>query len=308
MLAERAATKRRNRNITFGLTILVAAFVAYRWVQDSSKKSSAQAKLDYVSRWVDLEKRETGQFWNCAMASEVDVGMFANAGQIQQRVESAYATQQQTFSEHLLTECVPKMERARQAFTVLRDAPPELKTPLDAYQASLPAMQQGIELYAERIKNRAGTKDVDQLIQELGNAWHSEIKPTPETIAYEKFMYCAIPGLERMKDAQQMLEYMADTCYKKDPVSFMDRVRKQCGPLLANVDGKAAPSKTYKLSHKKFFEDDARQLSAWDSCGRKARKGKKVEDLGEFLVAVGDYMAARALVVDAARSIEASVK
>ena len=62
------------------------------------------------------------------MASEVDVGMFTNASQIQQRIESAYATQQKTFSDHLLTECVPKMERARQAFGGLHDPPAELRS------------------------------------------------------------------------------------------------------------------------------------------------------------------------------------
>ena len=38
-----------------------------------------------------------------------------NADQVQQRVEAAYFTQQKTFSEHLVTECIPKIERVRQA-------------------------------------------------------------------------------------------------------------------------------------------------------------------------------------------------
>jgi hypothetical protein len=106
-----------------------------------------------------------------------------------------------------------------------------------------------------------------------------------------------------MKDAQAMLEFLADACYKKDPVSFMDRVRKDCGPLLTNPDPKAAPSKTFKATQKRFYEDERRQLQAWDSCGRRSRKGKKVDDLGDFLVAVGDYMAARGKVAEAARAL-----
>jgi hypothetical protein len=303
LAAQRAATGRRNKAI-YGIVIAGAlgAF-AFKWTQDSGHKAEVQAKLDYFGRFADLDKRETGLFWNCIMAGEVDINTFSNANQFQQRIEAAYAAQQKTFSEHIVTECLPKIERAQQAIASLSEPPPEFKAPLDAYKASLPGLQSGINLYAERLKNRGGTKDVDQLIQEYGNAWHSEVKPTPETIAFEKFMRCAVPGLEKMKDAQAMLEFLADTCFKKDPVSFMDRVRKECGPVLQNVDAKAAPANSYKATHKKFYEEEARQLQAWDSCGRKARKGKKAEDLGDFLVAIGDYIKARSEVGKRAKDL-----
>jgi hypothetical protein len=302
---EAEAKGRRNRVLYtgFGLVALVA-FGAW-YMKDSRSKGDLQSKLDFAGRWVELEKKETGQFWSCVMASEVDVGMFSNAGQIQQRLEAAYLTQQKTFSDHLLTECVPKMERAREAFASLADPPPELKGPMDAYKKTLPELQDGIEVYADRIKNRDSTKSVDQLIQELGNNWHTDSKPTPEAVAFDKFLQCAIPEWPKLKDVQALLELLAQTCYKKDPVSFMDRIRKDCGPLLTNVTA-AAPSKSYKLVQKKFFEEDARQLRAWEDCGRKARRGKKVEDLGEFLVAVGEYMGARAAVGKAARELSDS--
>ena len=91
---------------------------------------------------------------------------------------------------------------------------------------------------------------------------------------------------------------------KKDPVAFMDRVRKDCGPLLTNPDPRATPSKTWKLSQQRFFEQDARQMQAWEGCGKRSRKGKKTEDLANFLVGVGEYMEARTEMVKAARSIK----
>jgi hypothetical protein len=308
MAIERAAKARRNRIVYIGFGLAALGLVAVWMVKDSKNKGAVQEKLDYAERWVNLEKKETGLFWNCVLASEVDVGLFSNAGQIQQRIEAAYATQQKTFSEHLLTECVPRMERTRQAFAGLPEAPAELKPPLDAYKKSLPGLQDGIQVYAERIKNRGASKDVDQLIQEMGQSWHSEVSPTPQTIAYDKFLRCAVPGVDKMKDAQALVEFFADTCYKKDPVSFMDRVRKECGPILENADAAGAAAKTYKATQKRLYEEDARQLSAWADCGRKARKGKKVEDLGEFLVAVGEYMTARSAFVEAARNLQATSK
>jgi hypothetical protein len=311
-MAAREAIRKRNRMIVGGIVLVLLGFVIFKQVQDRNRKAAAQAKLNFAERFVELEKRETGAFWNCVMASEVDIGMFQKGEQFQQRIESAYFTQQKTFSDYLTTECIPKIERARQAFGGLRDAPAELAGAIDKYRETLPKLQAGLEDYAEKIKARGMTKDTDQLIQELGSAWHMTSDLTAETAAYEKFLYCAIPGLAKMKDSQAVLEYMSDQCFKKDPVAFMDRVRKDCGPLLvvadkeAKVDPKSVP--TWKNSRKLFVEEEMRQLQAWESCSKRSRKGKKREDLEQFLLAVNEYMAARSGVANAARAIQEAAK
>jgi hypothetical protein len=276
----------------------------YFWWTGRKTSGAMQEKLNFFERWAELEKRETGAFFNCVMASEVDMNLFNTADQVQQRVESAYFTQQKTFSDHLTTECVPKIERARSAFASLKETPAEFAPPLAKYQDVLPQLQNGIEEYAEKIKGRQGVKDVDQLIQEMGGAWHQGGKPTPEAVAYEKFLQCGIPGLGKLKDTQALLMFMKEACFDKDPVAFMDRVRKDCGPLLSSPQG-SAPSKTWKVTQK-FMEEDARELRAWESCGKRSRKGKKVEDLATFLKSVGDYMEARTGVVKVARDIRGS--
>ncbi len=307
LMAGREKAQKRNKAI-FGVVALgVIGVVAFKMVEDRKKKAAAQEKLNYAAKFVTVEKTETGAFWNCAFGSEVDIGALSSTDQIQQRIEGAYATQQKTYSDHVVNECLPKIERAMSAANGLTDAPVEYQAAIAKYKASLPKLKAGIEVYAEKIKSRAEVKDVDKLIQDAGNAWHMTVEPSPEGVAFEKFMYCAIPDLDKKKDVQEVLEFLADTCYKKDPVAFMAKVREECGSLLTSIDkeAKPVPSKTWKASMKKFFEEDARQLQAWDSCARKSRKGKKVEDLEEFLVASGDYMEARHEVVAAAREIEA---
>ena len=167
-------------------------------------------------------------------------------------------------------------------------------------------MQEGLESYAEKLKSRGATKDVDGSIQEVGAAFTAD--PTPESVAFEKFMVCAIPGLDKMKDIQGVLEFLAETC-KKDPVPFMTKVRADCGNLVQNVDkdAKPAPSKTFKANAKKFYEEQQRQLQAWEWCGKKSRKGKKVLDLEAFLTAAGDYIEARGEVVKTAREEAARI-
>lgn len=302
LMAARSAAQRRNRAIVGVVAAVVVGVVGWRMFQDRMRKSDAQKKLEYFDHWAELDKRETGAFWTCVVASEVRVDSFVAADQILARVEGAYATQPKTFSEHLLTECVPKIERARQAFGNTADAPAELREPLEKYAASLPKLQSGIEDYAERIKKRGAVKDVDQLIQEAGGAW-APGAATPEAIAFDNFLHCAIPDLMKLKDAQAVLELLANQCFKKDPVAFMDRVRSQCGPLLANADPKAKPSPLFAATLKKFYEEEQRQLSAWSDCGRRSRKGKKTEDLEQFLTAAGTYMEARTEMGKAAHEI-----
>src|SRR5262245_8582378 len=91
LMARRAATARRNRLLYALVGVAALGIFGWKWVQDSHRKGDAQAKLDFAGRWVELDKRETGLFWNCVMASEIDVGLFSNANQVQQRVEAAYA-------------------------------------------------------------------------------------------------------------------------------------------------------------------------------------------------------------------------
>jgi hypothetical protein len=299
LVAEREAAAKRKRMIYS--VVLVAALVGggVWWKQQKDKAASAQKVLDAAGRFAERDKSEMGAFWNCALSSEVDVGMFSNATQIQQKIESAYFTQQKTYSEHLTTECVPKLEGARAALGGLgTDLPAELKGPLDKYLAALPRMQTGLEVYAEKIKSRGAVKDVDQTIQDVGAAFTPDA--TAESVAFEKFLVCAIPELDKKKDIQGVLELLAETC-KADAVTFMTRVREQCGPLVQNVDKGAKPSKTFKANAKKLYEEDQRQLQAWDYCAKRSRKGKKVLDLEDFLTAAGDYMEARADLVQTAK-------
>jgi uncharacterized membrane protein len=300
LMAERASAQRRNRLLMGTVVTVVVVAGGVWWVKEKKKTQAAQVILDAGGRIGEKDRSEMGAFWNCVTSSEVDIASFQSADQIQQRIESAYFTQQKTFSEHLTTECVPKIERARQALSGLTsDMPDELKGPFDKYLATLPKMQAGVESYAEKLKGRGAVKDVDGSIQEVGVAFTADA--SPESVAFEKFMVCAIPDLDKKKDIQAVLEFLADVC-KKDPVAFMTRVREKCGGLVQNVkDTKPEPSKTFKVNAKKFFEEDQRQLQAWDYCAKRSRKGKKVLDLEQFLTAASDYIEARGEIAQTAR-------
>jgi hypothetical protein len=307
LMAERAAKQKRNRAIFMVVALAVVGGVGTVMWMNNKKAKAAQEILEQGGRFAERDKTETGGFWNCITSSEIDVGNFKGVDEIQMRIETAYFTQQKTFSDHLTTECVPKIERARTAMgSLASDFPPEMKEALDKYLATLPKLQAGIETYAEKVKGRGMSKDVDGSIQEVGTAFSPE--PTAESVAFEKFLVCAIPDLDQKKDVQGVLEFLAATC-KTDAVKFMTRVRGQCGPLVQNInkDAKAVPSKTFKANAKKFYEEDQRQLQAWEYCGKRSRKGKKAQDLEAFLTAAGEHIEARADVAQATRETAARI-
>jgi hypothetical protein len=90
----------------------------------------------------------------------------------------------------------------------------------------------------------------------------------------------------------------------------MTNVRDKCGAIVMNVDNdaKAAPSKTFKATVKKLSDAPERLADAFADCARWSRKGKKALDLEEFLTAAGDYMEARAELVQAAKETAAKIQ
>ena len=307
--ARRAAAARRNMTIYMGAGILVAGAVGYILVQNSRTAGEAAAKLNFAERWADIDKRETGGFWACIVPGGVDIRAARTLDQVQSNIESSAASHA-NFAEHITLDCVPKIERAHSAAAALTDAPPELKKATETYTVSLTHLQGGVEAYAENLKKRQGTKDIDQLIQEYGKAWHEEQKPTPKTIAYDKFLGCAVPGLAQLKDTKALLVKIAELgCYSKtiEAADFMDRVSKDCIKLLED-DPKAVPSRTYQTTLRKLYEPQQTQLDAWRDCGKRARKGRKANDLGELLAAFGEYMEARKEFGQKAKAIQDSLK
>jgi len=293
LMRDRAAAKSRNQKITMAVLVVVAVGGGYVVMQDRKHKAEIQKTLDFVDAWVELDKRETGSFWNCITASQTPVDQLSNSQQITGKLEVAFATQPKTYAETVRGECMTKLDNAKSAFKDMMDVPEAFRAALDRYVDSLPKLGTGIESYVGKLAGRQERKDLDTLIQDAGGAWHASTSPTPESIAFDKFLACAVPGLDKLKDAQALLEFLAEECFKRDAGAFMGKAQEACGDGLANVDKAAKPAGDYKVHMKKFYEEEQRMMTAWSDCARKARKGQKSTDLDEFLVAAKEHMEAR---------------
>lgn len=302
-LAAEQAARRRSRQIYGLVGVVVVGLLAAYAVRDRLQKAAVGEKLAWLDAWAEKDKQEVGALWNCLTQSNTPLESFSNANQVQAKVEAAAMVQPKTFAQHLRVECVPGGERLITSVEALPAAPAEFATAFAAYKAALPKLNDGVATYADRLDTRVAGADLSSRIQTAGGEWHASESPTAESIAFERFLQCAVPGIGKLKDAQGLLEALARECYKKDAVAFWQSVQDKCAVLLMQPDPLAKPSPSYKASVKKFYEPEQRMMSAWEDCARRGVKGGRDNDLAQFLAAFGEYMEARALMGRAAKAL-----
>ena len=125
LMAERNAAAKKKRMLFGRGRDRRGRRLGYFVMTEPQEEEAAQEILDAGGRFAERDKADMGAFWTCVMGTDTDVGMFQSADQIQQRIESAYFTQQKTYSEHLTTDCVPKLEGAQGSLSGLANEMPD---------------------------------------------------------------------------------------------------------------------------------------------------------------------------------------
>lgn len=284
-----------------GLVVLgVGAGIAIR---ERLHKRALGEKLAWFDRWVERDKQEVGGLWTCLIQSPTPIETFTNATQVEAKVEAAAIVQPKTFADRLRNECLPRGDQVVAAFAGVADVPAEFTTVFEVYKQSLPKLKDGIAAYAQGLEARSEGAELSAKIQAAGAAWHTSSAPTPEGIAFEKFFRCAVPQVSQLKNAQALLQTLADQCRKRYAAAFWKQVAAKCGALVMDVDPRAKASPTYQDSMKRFFESEQRLMAAWDYCARQAKKGTPTSDLSTFLQAFATYGEARVQMVEVAKAL-----
>ncbi|MDX2020190.1 MAG: hypothetical protein SF187_08110 [Deltaproteobacteria bacterium] len=303
LAADQARARKRSRTIYGAVAVVGLGLLAAFAVKDRMTKAAVGKKLQWLDTWAEQDKAEVGSLLNCLTQSNLPVDAFSTADQVQAKVEQAAGVQPKTFAEHLRVECMPIGDRVTATFAAKTDVPEEFKAGFDAYKGSLPKLKDGIGTFADRLDVLIEGGDMAAKLQAAGDAWHASETPTPESIAFERFLQCAVPGIAQIKDAQGLLQTLATECYKKDAAGFMQTVQDKCGALVTKIDISAKPSATYKASMKKFYEPEQRMMKAWEDCVRRGRKGGRDNNLAQFLHAFGEYVQARVEIARAAKAL-----
>jgi hypothetical protein len=271
------------------LVIVAAAvgFFVYRGLQTQKTREMHAA---VIKQFADIEREEViGKFWACLLGQGVDPGSFPNNLALSQRLEGAFGTDPKNFPSKVREECTPKAIDAKHKVEGLQ-APAMYDAALKAYAQSLSGLASAFDNWSKIAPTHLAEREVGAKVGNFGAAWHSFAggKPGADVVAYDRFLHCAIPGVDKMKDGQAVVEFLFKQC--KD-AKYLERLQNECGK---EVTAEGVPQMTtpgFKTALGKLQADD-RELSAFDDCLRKSRKAKRSDDSEEVGRAWLAYMEA----------------
>ncbi len=270
--------------------VLVAAaigFFAYRAMQTQKTREMHAAVM---KQFADVEHDEVvGKFWACLLGPGVDPGAFPNNLALSQRLESAFAVDPKNYPSKVREECTPKAIDAKHKVEAIQ-APAMYDAALKAYAASLVQLSTAFDDWSKVAPTHLAEREVGNKVQTFGSAWHAfgGGKPGNDVIGYDRFLHCAIPTVDKMKDGQAVVEFLFKQC--KDQ-KYLERLQNECGKEVTTEGVPQMATPGFKGTVAKLQGDD-RELSAFDDCLRKSRKAKRSDDSEEVGKAWLGYMQA----------------
>jgi len=228
-----------------------------------------------------------GNFWACLIGPNLDPGMFGDNIAFGAKIEATFNTDPKGFPTKVIDECVPRL-RGLGAKALTLNGPDDYREALDTYAKAIDALGEGAKDWAEHAKTRIPEREADTRVEKAATAFHSAApgKAGSDAIAYERFLRCVVPDIDKLKDEQALLQKLFESCKNPD---FVQHARFECSKLAEGSDTKE--DKHYKDAWKKFAPDD-RDATAFSDCFRKGRKGAKKDDMAGFGKAWVGYMEA----------------
>lgn len=283
--------------IFLGVGILAAGGIGYGLFRAAQTRETRKLHASFMEAFAGVEKDDVGAFWNCVLGPNTDPGMFADNLQFGQRLDATFAQDPLHYPDKVIDDCIPKLKGIG---TKALNLPAEVKAdrltaynePLEKYAKSLDSLAAGMNDWASKAKSRSGDRDIEKKLQAAGTSFHAvDGKPSVDALAYEKVLRCVFPQLDTIKETQEILQLLFESCKK---LEFVARLHGECGQLV-NQKANLVEDKTFKASLARFGADD-RDMQALDDCFRKSRKGKKGEDSTSVGQAWVEYMTERSAV------------
>lgn len=272
--------------IGIALVAVIGVF-GYRSVQARKQR---KLHVSFMEQYADFEKNSVNGFWRCLFGKDGDGRRYNAPEALNAAIEGALYADTKAFPEKVTSECVPKALKASKAVKDFATAPPvEYDQALDEYGKALAGLANTLNTWAEGAPKRVETKVREQKMTAAGETWSTTANPNkaePAAWQYDKFLHCAVADLDKLKDGQALLEFLASKCVPQKAkgqtldVEFLNKVRDVCMVEAQEVPTKAPPM--FKQTFTKFAGDFDRMAQAWGACFRKMNKESKKDDLESF--------------------------
>jgi len=249
-------------------------FFAFKSMQT---RDARKRHAEFIEGFQKVEKEEVGKFWACVLGQGLDPNALPDNLALSARITSQFGVDPKNYPTRVREECTPKAKDARDKVMALA-GPSDYDAAVKKYAESLKEIGAQLDAWTKVAPAQVKDMQIGKALNQAGTAWHSyeSGKPSDEVANYDRFLHCAVPTVDKMKDGQALVEFLFGECKKPE---YLSSLNEKCGPeLIAEPAG--PPTKGFAGAHKKLSGDD-RELSAFDDCMRKGRKGKRRDDLAE---------------------------
>lgn len=257
--------------------VLVLGLGGFFVFKAMKKQDERKMHAQVMEQFASLEKDDVGKFWSCVLGPNIDAGMFPDNLALSAKVTGQFGTEPKTYPTKVREECTPKAIDAAHKVSDIK-APAEYQESLNKYAAALKDLSSSFDAWSKIAPQQVADMEQGKKLDSAGSAWHSFAggKPTPEVINFDRFLHCAVPTVDTMKDGQALVEFLFASCKKPE---YVEKMNAECGKELV-ADPPGAPSPKWQATQKKLGADD-RDMQAFDDCMRKGRKGKRRDDLAD---------------------------
>lgn len=270
--------------LAVGLLVVVGAgFLGFRSYQTRQQR---KLHVAFIQQFADFEQNDVNAFWRCLFGKEADPRMINNPDNVSQMLEKQLMIAPKEFPDKVQNECKPKMLKAAKAAKDFQPPPPLVyDSALETYGRALAGVANSIDAWAEGAPKRVESMMQERTLKTAGDAWsgtQNPRKPDDGAVKYDRFLRCAVPGVDKMKEGQELLVFLAGKCVgsKTDP-AYLAKLRDTCVPQVQEAAGK--PVATFGPTLVKLVGDFDRETQAWDACFRAMRKLAKKDDLQAFV-------------------------
>lgn len=254
-------------------------FFGLRSYQNREKR---KVHVAFMQEFAEFEKNDVDKFWRCLFSSKEASGRrFNTPEQVTGQLEGELMKGPKEFPEKVSSECIPMLTTAVKKMKDFTPVPPaDYDAALDKYGKALAGLANAFTAWGEGAPKRVESQIRLNKITTAGSAWQNANpkKPDPEALRFDKFMRCAVPDIDKMKEGQELLVFLAGKCVgKKTDPAFLDKIRDKCIPEAQEAPAKAPP--TFAKTQQKLSAEYDREDQAWGSCFRGMNKASKKDDL-----------------------------
>ena len=266
--------------------LAVVAGGAFLGIKVMQTQKNRKVHAEFMTRFQDFEKDEVGGFWRCLFGKEGDGRRFSVPEQFANTLDGALMIDPKGFPDKVRDECVPKLSRVAGKMRDL-NAPLEYTDAMEKYNKALLGMTNALSAWAENAPKRAKARGEQKVVEDGGGTWAAggnPRKPEAGALVYDKFLRCAVPNVDKMKDAEELLGYFASRCLNnstkgwKVDREFVGKLRETCIPE-ANGAGSGKPGPTFAALQSKMGAEQERIAGAVGKCFTEAARGARQDDV-----------------------------